>query len=98
MYLMAPTVALAILVVALLMVLMRLVHGRRERKRDYGLLREVATASSQRSAGLVVDRLGAHGIHATSAPQWQRDAYGIMVFPEDQQRAERVLLDETWAD
>jgi hypothetical protein len=90
---MAPQVAIAVLVVVLLALVMRKVYGATERKRDYGLLREVATVSSRRSAHLVTDRLTQHEIHATCVPRWDADGFGIMVFPEDEQRAERILLD-----
>jgi hypothetical protein len=92
---MAPSVAIAVLVVVILALAMRKVQHRREPARDYGLLREVATVSSQRSAGLVVDRLGAHGIHATTVPRREAGGFGILVFPEDEQPASRVLS-ESW--
>jgi hypothetical protein len=96
MALMAPELAVALLAVLLLLVLMRLLHGRGERNRDYGLLNEVATVTSRRSARVVTDRLAECGIHATTVPQREAEGFGILVFPEDAPRAESILL-ESWS-
>jgi hypothetical protein len=92
---MAPEVAIAVLVVVVLVLVMRKVERPRGLQRDYGLLREVATVSSTRSARLVTERLASRGIHATAVPRWEIDGFGIMVFPDDEQRASHVLL-ESW--
>jgi hypothetical protein len=68
------------------------------RARDYGLLREVATAPSDRAAKFVQDRLRGGGIRATTAPAEDTGAIRVLVFPADAQAAADLLLTDDPAD
>lgn len=62
------------------------------RARDYGLLREVATAPSERAAGFARDLLRRNGIRATTAPGAEGGTLRVLVFPADARAAADVLL------
>lgn len=86
-------------VIAALAVVSRLVFGAGRRpsgKRDYGLLREVALAPSDRAAAVVTDLLREHDIKATTVPRTDADGVRIMVFGTDEARAVQTLLDAPW--
>lgn len=88
---------LALIVITLLSLALRMVFGdERGARREYGLLREVATASSHRAAATVTSRLRAHGIRVTTVPAEDGPAQRIMVFPSDERRAVNLLLEDGW--
>ncbi|HEX7661447.1 MAG TPA: hypothetical protein VF444_18390 [Pseudonocardiaceae bacterium] len=62
------------------------------RARDYGLLREIATVPSPRSATFVQERLRQRGIRSTVAPSERDDRLGVLVFPADARTAADALL------
>jgi len=62
------------------------------RARDYGLLRQVATAPSEQAAEFVRDLLRRNGIRATTAPGEAGDTLRVLVFPADARAAADLLL------
>ena len=70
--------------------------ARAERKlahaRDYGLLRQVATAPSERAAAFVRELLRRNGIRSTTAPGEAADTVRVLVFPADARAAADLLL------
>ena len=62
------------------------------RARDYGLLRQVATAPSEKAATFVRDLLRRNGIRATTAPGEADDTLRVLVFPADARAAADLLL------
>lgn len=62
------------------------------RARDYGLLSEVATAPSERSATFVRELLRSNGIRATTAPDDDGATQHVLVFPKDARAAADLLL------
>lgn len=63
--------------------------------RDYGLLRQVATAPSEPAAQFVKDLLRSHGIRATTAPgpaDGPAEVRRVLVFPADAANAADLLL------
>lgn len=68
---------------------------RLRKKRDYGLLREIATAPSERAALFVQERLRDNGIKATIVPEAGGARLRVMVFPADQRAAVALLLRDT---
>lgn len=63
-----------------------------ERARDYGLLSEVATVPSERSATFVRELLRSNGIRATTAPDDDGATQHVLVFPADAKAAAELLL------
>ena len=61
-------------------------------RKDYGLLREVATVPSTTAARFVEERLQSAGVPATTVPSEDGERLRILVFPTDQDRAVRTLL------
>jgi len=62
--------------------------------RDYGLLREVATAPSEKAAHFVQQRLRNRGIRSTTVPAADNSRIRVLVFPADAQAAADVLLND----
>lgn len=85
-------VAMTVMIGAMLRPFVRV----RQVQRDYGLLREVATAPTQRAAGAVVTRLRDNGIRVTTAESEDGERLRIMVFQMDERRAIELLLEEGW--
>jgi len=87
-------------VVFLLSAVLRWSFGGREaraerrlsRARDFGLLREVATASSEKAATFARDLLRRNGIRATTAPGESGGSQRVLVFPADAHAAADLLL------
>ncbi|HEX3791270.1 MAG TPA: hypothetical protein VHW44_25635 [Pseudonocardiaceae bacterium] len=68
------------------------------RARDYGLLREIATAPSEQAAAFVRERLASHGIRATTAPGPEGGPAGslrVLVFAADAAAAADLLLSDS---
>ncbi|MGW5051962.1 hypothetical protein [Actinokineospora sp. NPDC004072] len=65
-----------------------------DRKRDYGMLREVAKVPSRRAAEVVSERLREVGVRATTVPSPDGESLRILVFPADERRAIDTLLDD----
>ena len=88
-------ILIALVVVGLLMLVLRwgLADGE-PRKKDYGLLTEVAVVPTQRAADVVSDQLKRHGVKATAVPDPDGEHLRILVFPGDEQTAVQALLDE----
>ncbi|WP_436491736.1 hypothetical protein [Actinokineospora sp. HUAS TT18] len=63
-----------------------------DRRKDYGLLREVAKVTSPDSARLVEQELQDVGIKATTVPTDDGFGYRVMVFPNDEREAIDTLL------
>ncbi|GAB3441558.1 hypothetical protein [Actinophytocola sediminis] len=63
-------------------------------RKDYGLLREVATVPSTAAARFVEQRLQAAGVTATTVPTEDGERLRVLVFPTDQDTAVRTLLDD----
>jgi hypothetical protein len=61
-------------------------------RKDYGLLREVATVPSPRAARFVEERLQAVGVPTTTVPSDDGERLRVLVFPADQAVAARTLL------
>jgi hypothetical protein len=89
---------LAMLVVGLLMLVLRWglseYTALEKRRKDYGLLTEVAVVPTKRAADVVSDQLKRHGVKATAVPDTDGERLRILVFPADEQTAVRALLDE----
>ncbi|HEX9338619.1 MAG TPA: hypothetical protein VF892_22160 [Pseudonocardiaceae bacterium] len=68
------------------------IERRLAKARDYGLLSEVATAPSVKSATFVRDLLRSKGIRATTAPDDNGTTQHVLVFPRDARAAADVLL------
>jgi hypothetical protein len=64
------------------------------RARDYGLLHEIATTSSERAAQFAREQLRHNGIRATTAPGDDGATQRVLVFPADAARAADVLMRE----
>lgn len=64
----------------------------RAHRKDYGLLREVATVPSVTAARAVERRLAAAGVAATTVPAPDGEHLHILVFPADQRTAVTTLL------
>ncbi|HEX2130280.1 MAG TPA: hypothetical protein VHH15_01875 [Actinophytocola sp.] len=63
-------------------------------RKDYGLLRSVATVPSATAARVVEERLQAVGVPATTAPTEDGERWQVLVFPTDQDVAVRALLQD----
>jgi hypothetical protein len=61
-------------------------------RKDYGLLRSVATVPSASAARAVEERLQSVGVPATTVPAEDGEHWQILVFPSDQDVAVRTLL------
>jgi hypothetical protein len=61
-------------------------------RKDYGLLRSVATVPSTTAARFVEERLQSVGVPATTVPTEDGERWEILVFPADQDVAVRTLL------
>jgi hypothetical protein len=64
----------------------------RAHRKDYGLLREVAKVPSSTAARVVEQRLRHQGIHATTVAAPDGDGLRVLVFPDDEALAIRILL------
>lgn len=62
--------------------------------RHYGLLREIATAPSERAALFVQERLRDNGIRATIVHEAGGARLRVLVFPADEQAAVALLLND----
>ncbi|MGH3622409.1 MAG: hypothetical protein ACRDQ5_11555 [Sciscionella sp.] len=89
---------LALIAMTQLCLVLRMVFrgDKRRGRREYGLLREVATASSQRAATTVTTRLRENGVRVTTVPAEDGTGVRIMVFPADEYRAVTLLLEDGW--
>ncbi|WP_253834701.1 hypothetical protein [Actinokineospora globicatena] len=83
----------ALLVIGLLGLVLRWAFAPDNPTRDYGLLREVATAPTPTAAKAVEHHLRQAGIKSTTAPTPDGTAYRILVFPADERTAINALLD-----
>ncbi|WP_104482189.1 hypothetical protein V5P93_006163 [Actinokineospora auranticolor] len=91
----APYLSLvALLVVGGLGVVLRWAFKSDDRKRDYGLLREIAKVPSRTAAGFVEERLRAVGVRATTVPAEDGEGLRVLVFPADEHTAIAALLDD----
>ncbi|WP_091370536.1 hypothetical protein [Actinokineospora alba] len=63
-----------------------------DRRKDYGLLREVAKVRSVDAARFVETELQKAGVRATTVPGEDGETYRILVFPTDEQTAIQTLL------
>lgn len=85
----------ALMVVGVLGLVLRWAFaGESHRRRDYGLLREVAKVPSRTAARFVEERLHAVGVRATTVPAEDGEGLRVLVFPSDERVAIKALLDE----
>ncbi|MBC6449013.1 hypothetical protein [Actinokineospora xionganensis] len=63
-----------------------------DRRKDYGLLREVAKVRSVEAARFVELELQKAGVRATTVPSEDGETYQVLVFPADEQLAIQTLL------
>ncbi len=63
-----------------------------DRRKDYGLLREVAKVRTVDAARFVETELQKAGVRATTVPSEDGETYRILVFPADEQTAIQTLL------
>ncbi|CRK59120.1 hypothetical protein [Alloactinosynnema sp. L-07] len=63
-----------------------------DRRKDYGLLREVAKVPSSDAARLVEQELQDAGIRATTVPADDGAGFRVLVFPVDERMAIDTLL------
>ena len=91
-------ILIALVVVGFLMLVLRWglsdYTALERRKKDYGLLTEVAVVPTQRAADVVSDQLKRHGVKATAVPDPDGERLRILVFPGDEQTAVKALLEE----
>lgn len=66
-----------------------------DKRKDYGLLREVAKVPSAGAARFVEARLSEVGVRATTVPDPEGEGLRILVFPADERVAIDTLLDDT---
>ncbi|SDC50256.1 hypothetical protein [Actinokineospora iranica] len=92
----APYLTLvALLVVGLLGLVLRWAFASdSDRRKDYGLLREVAKVPSPGAARFVEERLREVGVRATTVPAEDGEGLRVLVFPGDERAAIAALLDE----
>ncbi|GLZ39132.1 hypothetical protein [Actinokineospora sp. NBRC 105648] len=91
----APYLSLvALLVVGVLGLVLRWAFTTDDRRKDYGLLREVAKVPSQTAARFVEERLQAAGVRATTVPAEDGEGLRVLVFPADERAAIAALLDD----
>jgi hypothetical protein len=64
----------------------------RAHRKDYGLLREVAKVPSSTAARVVEQQLRHQGIHATTVAAPDGEGLRVLVFPDDEAMAIRILL------
>lgn len=92
-YLLTALLPLAVIgLLALVLVWASALDTDKAHRKDYGLLREVATVPSTEAARLVEERLHAAGVAATTVPTDDGERWRILVFPADQATAARTLL------
>ncbi len=65
-----------------------------DRRKDYGLLREIAKVPSPTAARFVEERLQQAGVRATTVPAEDGEGLRILVFPADERAAIAALLDD----
>jgi hypothetical protein len=86
-------ILVALLVVAVIGVVIKWGLGPdADRRKDYGLLREVARVPSVDAARFVADELQQVGIRATAVPTEDGEGFRILVFPTDERTAIDTLL------
>ncbi|MCT2585045.1 hypothetical protein [Actinophytocola gossypii] len=61
-------------------------------RKEYGLLRSVATVPSATAARIVEERLRSVGVPTTTVPAEDGEHWRVLVFPTDQDVAVRTLL------
>jgi hypothetical protein len=88
---------LALIAMTQIGLVLRMVFADKRRgRREYGLLREIATASGQQAAVAVTKRLRENGVRVTTVPAEDGTGVRIMVFPADEHRAVTLLLEDGW--